>query len=60
MRIVRVIHRYGLKKVRLTGGEPLLRDDLIPLISTLKHRIGIHDRQPDHERPCGSPGWPGS
>lgn len=43
VRIVRVVHRYGLRKVRLTGGEPLLRDDLIPLISTLKRRIGIHD-----------------
>jgi cyclic pyranopterin phosphate synthase len=42
-RIVQVAHQYGVRKVRLTGGEPLLRADIIPLISSLKHAIGIRD-----------------
>lgn len=42
IRIVRIACKYGVRKVRLTGGEPLLRDDIIPLISGIK-RAGIQD-----------------
>ncbi len=42
IRIVRIAGKYGVRKVRLTGGEPLLRDDIIPLISGIK-QAGIHD-----------------
>jgi len=42
IRFVRIAHRFGVKKVRLTGGEPLLRKDILPLISGLK-ATGIPD-----------------
>ena len=34
-RVVRIFHELGLKKVRLTGGEPLIRKDIEKLIRLL-------------------------
>ena len=34
--------RYGLQKIRLTGGEPLLRDDIIEIVEKLK-QMGVPD-----------------
>lgn len=34
-RIVRVIARIGVRKVKLTGGEPLLRDDICEIVSSI-------------------------
>ena len=31
----------GIEKIRLTGGEPTLRPDLMPIIRTLKETVGI-------------------
>jgi len=42
IRIVRVASKYGVRKVRLTGGEPLLRNDIVQLISGIKS-AGIKD-----------------
>lgn len=42
IRVVRIAGKYGVRKVRLTGGEPLLREDIIPLISGIK-QAGIQD-----------------
>jgi cyclic pyranopterin phosphate synthase len=42
VRFVRIVHKHGLRKVRITGGEPLMRKDIILLISSIK-KIGIHD-----------------
>ena len=42
IRIVRIACKYGVRKIRLTGGEPLLRNDIIPLISGIKS-TGIQD-----------------
>jgi len=42
IRIVRVASKYGVRKVRLTGGEPLLRNDIAQLISGIKS-AGIQD-----------------
>lgn len=39
---VKIARKYGLKKVRLTGGEPLLRPDLAELIKGIKG-VGIKD-----------------
>jgi len=33
----------GVEKIRLTGGEPLLRADLPELIRALKHTLGVRD-----------------
>jgi cyclic pyranopterin phosphate synthase len=42
-RIVQAAHRHGLKNVRITGGEPLLRRDIVTLIAGIKKHAGIHD-----------------
>src|SRR5262245_8044822 len=42
-RIVRAFQALGVEKVRLTGGEPLLRNDVPDLIRTLKRDLGIPD-----------------
>jgi GTP 3',8-cyclase len=42
-RLVRVFAGFGVKKVRLTGGEPLLRRDLDVLIGELAEIPGIDD-----------------
>lgn len=34
-RVTRILHRLGVRKVRLTGGEPLLRRDLPALVKKL-------------------------
>lgn len=42
IKIVRIACKYGVRKVRLTGGEPLLRNDIVQLISGIKG-AGIKD-----------------
>ncbi|MFZ9681654.1 MAG: GTP 3',8-cyclase MoaA [Cephaloticoccus sp.] len=42
-RIVRAFRVLGVAKVRLTGGEPLLRPDLPELVQALKHDLGVPD-----------------
>jgi cyclic pyranopterin phosphate synthase len=42
-RIVRAFIALGVEKVRLTGGEPLLRPDVPDLIRTLKQDLGVQD-----------------
>lgn len=42
-RIVRAFRALGVEKVRLTGGEPLLRADVPELIRTLKRDLQIRD-----------------
>lgn len=39
---VRAALRHGLRKVRLTGGEPLLRGDIAEVVRTLKD-LGVED-----------------
>ncbi len=42
-RIVRATVALGVRKVRLTGGEPLVRRDLVALVAALASIDGIHD-----------------
>lgn len=42
VRFVRIARRHGLRKVRITGGEPLVRKNIIQLVSALK-KTGIRD-----------------
>ena len=42
-RLVEIFAEFGVDKVRLTGGEPLLRRDLPTLIRLLKQQASIHD-----------------
>ncbi len=42
-RLVRVFAGLGVDKVRLTGGEPLLRRDLPALVALLRREAGIAD-----------------
>jgi len=40
-RLARLFHRLGARKLRLTGGEPLLRRDLGELVSMLRELPGV-------------------
>jgi cyclic pyranopterin phosphate synthase len=42
-RIVRAFQALGVEKVRLTGGEPLLRQDVPELVRALKQELGLKD-----------------
>lgn len=42
-RVARIFARHGVKKIRLTGGEPLIRTDLDYLIERLANLDGIVD-----------------
>ena len=42
-RIVKLSTRLGVKKVRLTGGEPLVRQDVVELVSMIASLDGIED-----------------
>ena len=42
-RIARVYTRLGVKKIRITGGEPLMRRDLYKLIAALNEIDGVED-----------------
>jgi len=41
--IIRLFVKCGIKRVRLTGGEPLLRGDILQLVSQLSSTEGIED-----------------
>ena len=41
MKIVKIFASEGVKKIRLTGGEPLVRPDVIEIVSKLKSIDGI-------------------
>lgn len=41
LRLTRVFSSLGIKKIRLTGGEPFLRKDFISLVRNIKHTEGI-------------------
>ncbi|HYD82421.1 MAG TPA: GTP 3',8-cyclase MoaA [Opitutus sp.] len=43
VRIVRAFRALGMEKVRLTGGEPLLRADVAELVRVLKSELQIRD-----------------
>ncbi len=43
IRIVRIAARLGVKKIRLTGGEPLVRKNLTYLVSSINSIEGIED-----------------
>ncbi|HTD65928.1 MAG TPA: GTP 3',8-cyclase MoaA, partial [Candidatus Limnocylindria bacterium] len=42
-RVVRIAAGLGIEKIRITGGEPLLRQDVEQLIARLAHIDGIND-----------------
>ena len=42
-RILRVFQRLGVEKVRITGGEPLLRPDVPDLVRLLKQELNVPD-----------------
>jgi cyclic pyranopterin phosphate synthase len=42
VRVVRIARKFGLRKVRITGGEPLLRKNITSLVSAIKE-TGIRD-----------------
>jgi cyclic pyranopterin phosphate synthase len=42
LRFVRIASKHGLRKVRITGGEPLMRRNITGLVSSIK-KTGIRD-----------------
>ncbi|WP_397537163.1 GTP 3',8-cyclase MoaA [Rummeliibacillus pycnus] len=42
-RLVKIFVSFGVKKIRITGGEPLLRKDVAQLIERLHHIPGVED-----------------
>lgn len=42
-RVVRIASDLGITKIRLTGGEPLVRKDLPGLIGMIRANSGLHD-----------------
>ncbi|WP_082234363.1 GTP 3',8-cyclase MoaA [Halobacillus massiliensis] len=43
VRMVEIFARFGTEKVRLTGGEPLMRKNMDELVYRIKQIDGIHD-----------------
>jgi cyclic pyranopterin phosphate synthase len=43
VRVVGLCTRCGIRRVRLTGGEPLLREDIADLVRKLAGIVGIED-----------------
>jgi len=43
VRLVRLSTRCGIRRVRLTGGEPLLREDIVELVRRLAAISGVED-----------------
>ena len=41
-RIVRILYNYGVEYVKITGGEPLLRRDILEIISRIRN-IGVKE-----------------
>ena len=42
-RLVRVLARMGITKIRITGGEPFVRRDLVPFLQRIRAIPGIED-----------------
>ena len=42
IRFVRIARKHGLRKVRITGGEPLMRKNITGLLSSIKN-TGIRE-----------------
>ncbi len=43
LHIIKLLIKCGIKRVRLTGGEPLLRNDIVQLVNQLASTEGIED-----------------
>ena len=43
LRIVKALSKYGIKKVRVTGGEPMVRKGCLSFINQLGSILGIND-----------------
>ncbi len=42
-RIVRILSKFGISKVKITGGEPLVRNDIVEIVKRLKRIKGINE-----------------
>ncbi len=43
VRLAQIFSKVGIKKIKITGGEPLVRRDLVPMIAKLKSIDGIEE-----------------
>ncbi len=42
-RIVRVLARFGISKIKITGGEPLVREDIVEIVRRIRSIEGIEE-----------------
>ncbi len=42
-RLVRLSEKVGIERVRLTGGEPLLRHDVVDIVRDIREQTGLRD-----------------
>ncbi len=42
-KVVEIASRYGIRKVKITGGEPLLRGDILDIVGKIKSITGIDE-----------------
>ena len=50
LRLSRVLVGMGIRKIRVTGGEPLLREGVVDFIARLREIEGLDGRGGDHQR----------
>jgi len=43
VRLVRIVGHYGVGRIRLTGGEPLLRDDIVDVVRAVRAVETVHE-----------------
>ena len=58
LRMARVFVSLGITKIRLTGGEPLLRRDIIELVRELAALRTLRARRPSWPSPPTAICWP--
>ena len=42
-RIVNIAASFGIRKVKLTGGEPLLREDILEIVKRIEDTLGVEE-----------------
>lgn len=42
-RLANIFVQEGVRKIRLTGGEPTVRKDIVDIIGECLHKINLHD-----------------
>ena len=52
-----IVAKLGVKKIRLTGGEPLVRKGVVDLVEKIGNTEGIDNVSITPARACSCPQW---